>query len=227
MLVLHTLQQVTGDKQLDPFSCRSLCWSTEGSGVIRSQEANPCSELDTVTYPVSALDSHGNTVVELQSGDVAEPQHDARSVRPADTFSQLLKVRPGAVAIVEVAEVARVKEEVRSEKVSEAALARSEGQRSVEVEAAGPVCLSTQIVTFTLRPDSVHPEPSHTGGTSEVEPVSDAGRLSSDGTKHPPPQRRRQDRVPEEPSVELQLKILLQEAGVSSCVPSQFLVDPE
>lgn len=30
-------------------------------------------------------------------------------------------------------------------------------------------------------------------------------------------------RIPEEPSVELQLKILLQEAGVSSSVPSQLL----
>ncbi|TNN40463.1 hypothetical protein EYF80_049363 [Liparis tanakae] len=44
--------------------------------------------------PVSALDAHGNAVIELQSGDVAEPQHDAGSVRPAHTFSQLLERFP-------------------------------------------------------------------------------------------------------------------------------------
>lgn len=41
----------------------------------------------SVLLPVSALDSHWNTVVELQPGDVPEPEHDARSVRPADALS--------------------------------------------------------------------------------------------------------------------------------------------
>lgn len=50
--------------------------------------------------------------------------------------------------IVEVAEVACVEKEMCSEKVSEAALAWSEGQRSVEVKTTCPVRLSTQIVTW-------------------------------------------------------------------------------
>lgn len=49
--------------------------------------------------------------------------------------------------VVEVAEVARVEEEVRSEKLPEAALARPEGQRGVQVQAAGPVRLSAQVVS--------------------------------------------------------------------------------
>lgn len=53
----------------------------------------------------------------------------------------------GPPTIVEVAQVACVEKEVRPEKVSEAALAWSEGQRRVEVQTTCPVRPSTQIVT--------------------------------------------------------------------------------
>lgn len=89
--VLQILRHVTGVKQQDvlPVRSRGLCRKTnvDVGGGTRLQEADPCSELDTVTYPVSALDSHGDAVVELQSGDVSEPEHDSRSVRPADALS--------------------------------------------------------------------------------------------------------------------------------------------
>lgn len=49
--------------------------------------------------------------------------------------------------VVEVAQVPSIEEEVCPEEVSEAAPARTEGQRSVEVEPACPVCLSPQVVT--------------------------------------------------------------------------------
>lgn len=44
------------------------------------KEIQPKYNMGSLGLPVSALDPHGNTVVQLQSGDVAEPQHDARSV---------------------------------------------------------------------------------------------------------------------------------------------------
>lgn len=47
--------------------------------------------------PVSILNSHGHAVVQLQSRNVAEPQHNARSVRPANTLGKPLKVCPGTV----------------------------------------------------------------------------------------------------------------------------------
>lgn len=53
------------------------------------------------------------------------------------------------LTIVQVAQVAGVEEEVRPEKIPEAAFAWSEGQRCVEVQAACPVCLATQVVTCT------------------------------------------------------------------------------
>lgn len=53
--------------------------------------------------------------------------------------------RPG-LTVVEVAQVAGVEEEVRSEQLPEAALARPEGQGCVHVQAAGPVRLSAQVV---------------------------------------------------------------------------------
>lgn len=53
--------------------------------------------------------------------------------------------------VVEVAEVACIEEEMRPEKVSEAALARPEGQWSVEVQAACPVRLPAQIVTWSTQ----------------------------------------------------------------------------
>lgn len=53
------------------------------------------------------------------------------------------------LTIVEVAQVAGVEEEVCSEKIPEAALARSEGQRCVEVQAACPVGLAAQVVTWS------------------------------------------------------------------------------
>lgn len=52
--------------------------------------------------PVSALHSHGDTIVELQPGDVAQPQHDARSIRPADALSQFLQVRPGTLTCTHI-----------------------------------------------------------------------------------------------------------------------------
>lgn len=53
------------------------------------------------------------------------------------------------LTIVQVAQVAGVEEEVCSEKIPEAALAWSEGQRRVEVQAACPVGLAAQVVTWT------------------------------------------------------------------------------
>lgn len=50
------------------------------------------------------------------------------------------------LTVVEVAEVSRVQEKVGSEKFSEAALAWPEGQRGVQVQAASPVGLSSQVV---------------------------------------------------------------------------------
>lgn len=177
MLALHTLQQLGGDKEQD-----GLPFPMEGGEATGLQEADSCAKLDTVTYPaaaekrgqsqgvvpatgrrrlapprprlpVSALDAHGHAVVELQPGDVPEPQHDAGAVRPADALGQLLEVGPGAVAckaalsvspgnsraiqsaglilnaptVVEVTEVAGVEKEVSSEEVSEPPPAWSEG----------------------------------------------------------------------------------------------------
>lgn len=53
----------------------------------------------------------------------------------------------GRLTIVEVAQVARIEEKVGSEKLSKATLAWSEGQRGVEVQAPGPVCLPSQVVS--------------------------------------------------------------------------------
>ena len=50
------------------------------------------------SVPVSTLDSHWHAVVQLQPGNVAESQHDACSVRPANALSKPLKVRLGALA---------------------------------------------------------------------------------------------------------------------------------
>lgn len=47
--------------------------------------------------PVPRLHAHGHAVVELQPGDVAQPQHDARAVGPADALGQLAKVSVGAL----------------------------------------------------------------------------------------------------------------------------------
>lgn len=52
---------------------------------------------------------------------------------------------PG-LTVVEVAEVSRVEKKVSPEELPEAALARPEGQRRVQVQAAGPVRLSAQVV---------------------------------------------------------------------------------
>lgn len=52
---------------------------------------------------------------------------------------------PG-LTIVEVAEISRVEKKVSPEELPKAALARPEGQRGVQVQAAGPVRLSAQVV---------------------------------------------------------------------------------
>ena len=54
--------------------------------------------------------------------------------------------QPG-LTVVEVAEVPCVEEEVGSEKLSKAALAWPERERGVQVQAAGPVRLSAQVVS--------------------------------------------------------------------------------
>lgn len=51
------------------------------------------------------------------------------------------------LTVVQVAKVSCIEEEVSSEEVAEASPAWSEGQRSVEVEASGPVAFSSQVVT--------------------------------------------------------------------------------
>lgn len=56
-----------------------------------------------------------------------------------------LSSSPG-LTIVEVAEVSCVEKKVSPEEFPEAALARPEGQRGVQVQAAGPVRLSAQVV---------------------------------------------------------------------------------
>lgn len=59
--------------------------------------------------------------------------------------------------IVEVAQVARIEEEVGPKKVSKATFAWSERQRCVEVQTTCPVCLSTQIVTWTTHITQLDP----------------------------------------------------------------------
>lgn len=56
---------------------------------------------------------------------------------------------PGSLlTVVEVAEVPGVEEKVGSEKLPEAALARPERERGVQVQAAGPVRLPAQVVSW-------------------------------------------------------------------------------
>lgn len=47
--------------------------------------------------PVALLHAHGDAVVQLQPGDVAEPEHDAGSIGPADALGQFTNVRFGAL----------------------------------------------------------------------------------------------------------------------------------
>lgn len=153
------------------------------------QEADAGSKLDAITYPVTPLHAHGDAVIKFQPGDVAEPEDDPGTVRPADALSQLTNVSFGALPVVEVAEVSCVEEKVCSEKFSKAALARPERERGVQVQAAGPVGFSTQVVAFALWPNAVHAEPAHTRRSPEVEPISDTGRFITDGDQHSTPER--------------------------------------
>lgn len=65
MLVLHTLQQVTVDKQQDvlpfhiPASARAL------RAVTRLQEADSCSKLDTITYPMTGEKDYCQTILNI------------------------------------------------------------------------------------------------------------------------------------------------------------------
>lgn len=69
--------------------------------------------------------------------------------RQTDTSSLASRPRrPAELTVAEVAEVARVEEEVRSEELAEAALAGPEGQGRVQVQAARPVRLSAQVVSW-------------------------------------------------------------------------------
>ena len=106
--------------------------------------------------------------------------------------------------VVQVAEVPSVEEEVSPEEVSEPPPAWPEGQGGVEVQATGPVGLSSQEVpcgtgsngaptvkpsnaaglpsnkpsvggTFTLGTQAVHAESSDAGGTPQVEPEGRGG----------------------------------------------------
>lgn len=54
---------------------------------------------------------------------------------------------PPGLTVVEIAEIPRVEEEVCSEEFSEAALAWPERQGGVQVQAAGPVRFSAQVVS--------------------------------------------------------------------------------
>ena len=56
-----------------------------------------------------------------------------------------------SLTIVKVAEVSSVKEEMRSEKVSEPSSARPERERGVEMQAASPVGFSSQVVPYSVK----------------------------------------------------------------------------
>lgn len=132
--------------------------------------------MDTITYPVTFLHTYGDTVIQLQLGDVAKPEDDIGTIKPADTLSQLLDMSLGVLPIVEVVEVLCIEEEGFSEEFPEAALAWpglawQERQWSVHMQAAGPVFLSTQIVAFALWSNTMCPEQKNTGRSSEVKPV--------------------------------------------------------
>lgn len=63
------------------------------------QTATPQSYgVDTAHAPVARLHAHRNAAVQLQPSDVAEPEDNARSIGPADAFSQLPDVGFGALA---------------------------------------------------------------------------------------------------------------------------------
>lgn len=65
--VYHSTTEITSDNALSLFpppSC-SLVIHPRGGGVTSSQEADSGPKLDTIAYPVTTLNSHGHTVIEL------------------------------------------------------------------------------------------------------------------------------------------------------------------
>ena len=70
------------------------------------------------------------------------------------------------LTVVQLAKVSRIEEEVSSEEVAKTSPAWSEGQRSVEVEASGPVAFSSQVVAchkHTSFQRATKPQPGQSG----------------------------------------------------------------
>lgn len=102
--------QLTGSGFLLQTGHRRRSWEPETHGYIptgpeRITMSSHLHEVSTqreaeqqpASVPVSTLNSHRHAVVQLQPGDVAEAQHDACSIRPADALRQPLEVGLGAL----------------------------------------------------------------------------------------------------------------------------------
>ena len=132
------------------------------------QEVNPHPELKPGGRFISPPSTDRDAVVELQPGDATEFEGETEAVAQSEVLRHLVEVLPDVAGEPEVANVSSCEEDVRLEEISQASPARSEGERSIEVEPTGPVHRPPQGVAVLAGPDTTDVKPSHTQRASCV-----------------------------------------------------------
>ena len=142
------------------------------------EELNSNTKLEARGRPVPPPSPHWDTVVQLQPSDPSQLESHAQPVAQSEVLRHSVKVVPHVAGEPIVADVPRRDEDVGLEEVSQAALARPEGERSVEVESTGPVERPAQRVAVLAGSDTADVKAPHTERTScgqDVSSVYEAG----------------------------------------------------
>ena len=103
-----------------------------------------------------------DAVVELQPGDAPQFESNPESVAQSEVLRHFVEVLPDVTRQPVVADIPGCDEDVRLEEVAQSSPARSEGERSVEVEPAGPVDSPAERVPVPAGSDTADIKPSHT-----------------------------------------------------------------
>ena len=103
-----------------------------------------------------------DAVVELQPGDAPQFESNPESVAQSEVLRHFVEVLPDVTRQPVVADIPGCDEDVRLEEVAQSSPARSEGERSVEVEPAGPVYSPAQGVPVPVGSNAADVKTSHT-----------------------------------------------------------------
>lgn len=141
------------------------------------QERYSNTELETLVYPVPRLRLHGNAVVELKAGYVADGEHNASSKGPPEVARHQLQVALHVIGEFEVVYISSSGKKVAPKVIPEASLPRPERQWCVQVQAARPVRFPSERVSLSVGSYTSLMEAPQAQGSTQEEPVADTERL--------------------------------------------------